>query len=385
MSNPPYVQWAEDIIGSPLPARRWITNNITGAVEAALSDSKNFTFFTERFGERLARLAKALHPDDRHHLLEKVANIGDREGWYGFFAELAAWDFFIALDVRLRVEVPAPSAQLGPASTPIDGRLSGLDDLHFHVKILGDTSKRIAESIQEDVSRVHPEVTLDFNFPLDLGHEEFAVERASLVKEILRTISSGAPQFVQRPSIALTVRIHPQRPSVTVTEHGYHPYRQAENLCHLVLSHAHELLREDRNLRVHVVHPWFNLQNSSEFGGAQGDFFRAVGRRLGFDLSASERPLSDVFSGAPPNVSIRDAAQRTSGVLFLVDYSVTGTPGRSPTIPFDASAPHGVLQGFLYANPNTLPTSDGRYSLERLVGNAGPLLKVYDDFGHDAY
>jgi len=174
---------------------------------------------------------------------------------------------------------------------------------------------------------------------------------------------------------------------VAVTEHPYHPYRQAENLRHLLLSHARELLRDHPNLRVHVVHPWYNGHNASDFGGMQDVFFRAITRRLGFELTKDVQPLSTVLGvrRAPQGVTVKEAAQRTSGVLFLVDYSVTGTPGRDPSIPYDPSTPLGVLKGFLYANPNTLPSSDGRYALDQLVEQAGPLVAEHDDFAHDNY
>jgi hypothetical protein len=177
------------------------------------------------------------------------------------------------------------------------------------------------------------------------------------------------------------VRIHAKRPTSTITEHGYNPYRQAENLRLLPISHAKELLRDDRNLRVHVVHPWFNLSNYTEFGGAQREFFRAMTRRLGFDLSRDPTPLP----GAPAGVSVQDAAKRTSGVLFLIDHTVNGTPERSPSTRYNPSTPLGSLRGFLYLNPNALPSSDARYVLERLVEQAGPLLAVYDDFANDTY
>jgi len=178
-TKPPYVQWAEGILGSPLPSRTWVRNDVTGAVESALSGSDNFVFFTARFGERLARLTKGLDVADRPALLEKVANIGDRDQWFGFYSELAAWDFFAALHLEPRVEGTPPSAQLGTSSTPIDGRLGGLDDLHFHVKILGDTTKRIVQSIKRHVASINPSVALDFSYPLDLGADALVTERAS--------------------------------------------------------------------------------------------------------------------------------------------------------------------------------------------------------------
>jgi hypothetical protein len=387
MAKPLYVEWAEGIVGSPLPSRTWGTNDVTGAVESALSGSDNFAFFTARFGERLARLARVLDAADRPALLEKIANIGDRDNWFGFYTELAAWDFFSALGLAPRVEVAPPSPQLGTTSVPIDGRLSLLDDLHFHVKILGDTTKRVAESIQRQVSAANPSIALDFSYPLDLGSDALAAERANLVSEIRQIVGAGLSkiQVVRRTALGLTVRIHPRRPGVTITEHGYNPYRQAKNLRYLLLSHAHELLRDDRNLRVHVVHPWFNLHNASDFGGAQRDFFRATARRLAFELSRDPQPLSNVLCRTPTSLTVRDAARRTSGVLFVVDYSVTGLPGRDPSIPYDPGTPVGVLQGFVYANPNALPTSDARPTLRQLAMQARPLVAMHDDFADDDY
>ena len=87
--GPGYAKWAEGVLGQALPARTWADNPIVGAVAGG---SGQFTFFVDRFAERLVRLWKAL-PKDRTTLLEKVANVGT-DGWKGYWAELAAWDFF---------------------------------------------------------------------------------------------------------------------------------------------------------------------------------------------------------------------------------------------------------------------------------------------------
>jgi len=380
-----YRDWAEAIVGSPLPGRQWQRNNVSGAIETAINGGDNFTFFEGRFRERVGRLNTELDVADRPHLLDGLANIGSTK-WFGCFAELAAWDFLSSLPFGLRVEVYPPGPQLGRNPAVLDGRLPGLHDLHFDVKILNDTTKEILESVEKQVEREHPGVSLSFNYSEDYSDDRIAEGRVPLLKAIENAIAAGE-RGVRYEPLGLLVHIHRPRPTVVVSETSHEPYRQAEARRYAMLGDAHQLLQDSKNVRVWVVHPWFNPTNAFEFAGSQEVFFRAVSRRVFVELTRDSQALTNVVSApkCPPGVAVRDVAQRISGMIFLVDYTVAPARDRGADIPFNPSTPLGVVEAFVYANPNALPTADARYELELLIENAPVLVRQYEDFGRDNY
>jgi hypothetical protein len=187
-----------------------------------------------------------------------------------------------------------------------------LRSLYFDVKAMTDTTRRVLEGVEAIVAVTHPDITLRFEYPNDLGQEDVGPLRNIILNEIYEAIGAGT-SFRQLSAPGISVRIFSLRPKVTVTSHDYNPYKQAERLRYWTISDAKQLLRDDRNLRVLVVHPWFNLANTSDLNGTQGTFFRALARRLACELTRDERPLGAVMRSALPNVTVRDAAhKRTS-------------------------------------------------------------------------
>jgi hypothetical protein len=371
--GPGYETWVHGVLGKPLPPRKWFDNPITGAVAGG---SGQFTFFVERFRERLLRLWAAL-PNDHDKLLEKVANVGT-ENWYGYFAELTAWDFFADLPLGLEIEVAPPGPQLGPTRCILDGRLRRTWNLHFDVKALADTTKMVLEGIERQLKADFPGTAFRFSYPLDLGKSAVADVRQDLIDGIRKAIQQGQPHLNHAAS-RVHVHVYNPPPSVTTTEHSYNPYEQAKELRLSIVSDAKQFIRGDRNVLVLVVHPWFNLTNTNNFGGQQHVFFRALARRAFCELTKDQRPLIDVVGRAPAGVTVQEAAEHLSGIVFLVDHSVTGRAERDP------SKILGVIEGFIYVNPNAAKDSDGHLQLEQVVANASGLLSVFDDFRHDNY
>lgn len=333
-------------------------------------------FFVDRYVERLRRLWAAL-PNDRPRLLEKIANVGSNN-WYGYFAELAAWDLFSSLPLRLAIEVNPPGPQLGTNPSTLDGRLGALYDLHFDVKALADTTTMVLDGVKEELEARYPGVTLRFSHPLDLDQTTVSDVRQDLVDSICEAIVKDV-SYVKHLASHVDVHIFRPPPSVTTTEHGYNPYRQAEHLRYSVLKDAHQFVRNAPNLVVFVMHPWFNFTNASDIVDLKGTFFRALARRAFCQLTTETQSLAAVLGRAPAGVSVKDAAKHLSGIAFVVDHSVKRRPRRDPT------QVQGVLEAFVFANPNAAKTSDGRLQLERLVAEGSQLISLYDEFRFDNY
>ena len=159
-----------------------------------------------------------------------------------------------------------------------------------------------------------------------------------------------------------------------ITEHEYHPYRQAENRHRQLLQKWHQIIDEGSNLRVFVVHPWFNGINAQTFGGSQDVFFRALARRVFCGLTKD----ASVIDGAP-GLTVGDVASRLGGILFIVDHSAVARKGEDP------STPEGLMRGFLYQNPNTTQKANAELQFEHLVSQNPHLFELNDDFEHDNY
>lgn len=371
--GPGYEAWVQTVLGEKLPARKWSDNPVTGAIAGG---SGQYTFFVARFGERLVRLWAAL-PNDHEKLLEKIANVGT-ENWYGYLAELTAWDFFADLPLGLEIEVTPPGPQLGPTTCILDGRLRRTWNLHFDVKALADTTKMVLTSVERQLEKEFPGTAFRFSYPLDLGKSAVSDVRQDLIEEIRKAIADKKG-YVNHRASSVDVRIHNPAPGFTSTEHSYNPFEQAKELRYSLLSDARQFIRGDRNVLVLVVHPWFNLTNTNNFGGQQHAFFRALARRAFCELTKDVRPLTDVVPKSHLTVTIQEAAQHLSGLMFLVDHSVVQRPNYDPSTPF------GVIEGFVYVNPNAANGSEGHMQLEQVQANATARLTVFDDFHHDNY
>ena len=369
-----YAKWVQGVLGQALPPRRWFDNSVVGAIAGG---SGQYGFFVDRFRERLTRLWRAL-PNERAKLVEKVANVGT-ENWYGYFAELVAWDFFGSLPFGLEIEVPPPGPQLGPTACVLDGRLNRVWNLHFDVKALADTTKMVLEGIERQLKVAHPDYSVRFSHPLDLGKSAVADVRQELVDKINAAIADGAG-YVNHAASRVEVRIHKPEPAFTATEHSYNPYEQAKELRFGAVSDARQFIRGDCNVVVFVVHPWFNLTNADNFGGRQHIFFRSLARRVFCELTKDGRPLTDAVARAPSGISIQEAAQHLSGLVFLVDHSVVQRKGG-----YDASKVEGVIEAFVYQNPNAASSSDGDLHFEQIVANAARRVSVVDNFRFDNY
>lgn len=363
-----YASWIESVVGEVPPARKWVDNEITGAIGHP-------TFFRKTFEQRIKRLWDR-YPTQRKEVLEKIANVGTA-GWAGPFAELVAADFFAATGLRVELE-PMPGSpvlgeRFGKGRSQLDGKLPDLFSLHYEVKILSDVSSEVLASIREDIEGEFDQVWLGFNYSHDLGETTIANARSDLKREIREAILAGKRHTTHAAS-RVQVSIQPMSSRSMITEHDYHPYRQAENRHRQVLQKWHQLIEEGANLRVFVVHPWFNGINAQTFGGSQDVFFRALARRVFCGLTKDASAMDDA-----PGLTVSDIASRLSGILFIVDHSAVAREGEDP------STPEGLMRGFLHQNPNTTGKANAELQFDQLFSQNPHLFEVNDDFEHDNY
>lgn len=311
-----YATWIRSLVGQEPPYRNWSQNDIAGAV----AGSSEFTFLRDRLGERIVRIWKAL-PSQRTVILEKLANIGTAD-WVGPFSELVAADFFAAVTPRIELEqvpaTPVLGERAGRQRSQLDGYLPSSFGLHYEVKALTEVSSAVLERIRSEVEAKFPHIQVFFSFSLVQGTTDIARFREPIVQAIRAAIASGDPGAVHEESgVRIILRSRPI--GVVTTTHHYNPYEQAERRHRQLLDKWHQILDSAPNLRVFVTHPWFNIANADDFGGAHEVFFRTLSRRVFCQLTKDASPLSMAVQNAPPGITIADVAQRISGILFIVD------------------------------------------------------------------
>lgn len=366
-----YASWIKSVLGAEPAARKWADNQITGAVR----HSTEFTLFRTTFEQRIKRLWDR-YPTQRKEVLEKLANVGTAR-WAGPFAELVAADFFAATGLRVELEPTPPSPVLGErhgrSRSQLDGKLPHLFDLHYEVKVLSDVSSEVLAGIRDDIEAEFGQIRIGFNYSHDLGETTISAVRGDLVQEIRKAILAGKVHLYHERS-RVRVSLQARSSTLMMTEHTYHPYEQAKNRHRQVIQKWHQLIDKGTNLRVFVVHPWFNGVNAQDFGGAQAVFFRALSRRVFCDLTKDTSTI-----GEAPGLTVADVASRLSGILFIVDHSVVAPEHGDP------ETPEGLMRGFLYRNPNTREGSSGEMQLDGLVNENRHLFQVDDGFEHDNY
>lgn len=373
-----FTVWMEGVASAKLPERRWVDNEITRSAMATRPGGTP-SVFLQCLQERIARVCERLPGESTKKLVDKLATLGTKD-WIGSYAELAAMDFFLSLPFGLSIEVDPPGPQLGLNPAPLDGVVPSLA-LHYDVKALTDTNRRALANLHKEIAREFPGVHLAFHHQNDLSQTAVQAEFSELRAAIKAAVHAKSI-FIDYQAIGLRVTIYYERPSYFASEHSYSPYRQAERQKTIAISDAHQLLCDDRNLRVLVIHPFYNQTNADPFGGAHDVFFRSLARRAFCELTKSTEPLQEFLNSKKtlrPDLTVADAATRLTGILFLVDNSI------GSRVPRDAAKPHSVIDAFLFENPNAIDRSKADLNFHRLGVDGLAFMRLIEDFEHDNY
>jgi hypothetical protein len=171
-----------------------------------------------------------------------------------------------------------------------------------------------------------------------------------------------------------------KKPGITITEHAYNPYTQAKNLRYVLIDKGYQFLLAESNLRIYVVHPWFNHINYTSFLGSNSTFFRSLARRGFCQLTKDSTPIANAIASGWTSRPVSEAACRLSAVLFLVDCTVEKKHEKA-----DVREARDVFSAYLYLNPNSFAENRGKLELGRFVDRADKVLTEFDDFDSDNY
>lgn len=352
------------------------TNNIIGALNRT-----EFASFRSVFHKRCERLAAHYSAADpnRKPLLTRLNEMADKGKWNGAYAEMVAFDFlnsdqdWLSTPITLSKTVSATETLaygLGNQNANFDGYYGDFD-VCFDVKVLGDKSRDILDGVITEATRKLGSTALTIipEYPLDLGHEEFEVNRNQLRKELESLIDVSNQATLIRSSVIpnLTYQIKWDTGVLTAAS-AYNPYRHAANHHTLLFKHAKKFSMIKPSLIVFVLFPWFSEKVVNPFCTSEV-FYRSFSRRFFCQYTKDDRLASSILKSFQGNETVAQVTEKLSGVLFLEDCSIT------------SSNTDGLnVKGFAYLNPSA-KKKVGPHFLEHLSG----LDFFVDDFEYDNY
>jgi hypothetical protein len=335
------------------------SNFVTGAL-SHFSTSRTFGFFAEQLERRLHRLNSAFARDpSRREVLGKIARLSLERNFDGRLAELAAYDYFshfTQVEVERTVGVERTLASYLPnrKASSFDGELVELKGVHFDVKMFSDVLGTVLKNIKRRAMPLAGVSRIEVNYPYDHPYE-IVTERFNAIVEGLRTAAdAGRPIYQHGDLPLLRFRLIPDPPPrVVSTEHVYRPDRLLQEIRYFVLNHFDQVLLDEPNILLYVVHPWFNFLQS-EFSG-QAEFYREYCRRVFVELVADTTPLKTAVPNRAEGLEIpvADIAKRFGAIMFLEDRTVEMPPDFDPRNPLDA------VRGRLFLNPNANRANSG--------------------------
>lgn len=328
------------------------SNFITGAVRHCATNGR-YRFFVEQLEQRLHRLNQLFRTDpSRNEVLGKIARLSLERNFAGTLAELAAYDFFGCL-TQIEAERTVPRERTVASLVPdrhassFDGELLDFRRLLFDVKIFGAVLGDVLINIKRRAMPLADVSRIEVDYPYDHPYDSVA-DRFNEIVAGLRAAASAGFSTYRHPDIQqLLFRLIPDPPPrITFTEHSFRPDRLLNELRYFVLNHFDQVLLDEPNLLVYVVHPWFNFVQT-DFSG-QAEFYREYCRRVFVELVNDQTPLTTAIPDRAAGVAIpvADIAKRFGAVMFLEDRTV------EPPDDFDPRRPIDGLRGRLFVNSN---------------------------------
>jgi hypothetical protein len=352
------------------------TNNVIGALNS------DYHQFNAAFDKRLERLAGLYSQSPFFpHLKNALNDLGRPSNWTGAYAELVAFDFlnsdrdYTPGPLSLSLDVPATdtlAADLGMNDVNFDGYYDEYD-VCFDVKVLGNKSGEILGNVIKAAKRqlgiegasIYP------TYPADIDFDVFQSRVRPLIQELVGLINIHSKTRYVRSILVpeLSYRIMwPQDGGVSTGVSEYDPYQHAENHHTLLFQHAKKFSKVKPSVIVFVIFPWYSESFLSHDICNQA-FFRAFARRFFCQYAKDTRLAKNELDGFVSQVAMADVTNKLSGVIFLLDKSITTDKPDEQN-----------MDAFAYFNPNA--SHKVSYSFIRYLGRIGCWV---DDFEHDNY
>ncbi|MGA2069952.1 MAG: hypothetical protein ABSG97_01270 [Sedimentisphaerales bacterium] len=363
------------------------TNNIIGAISQSYEEGQ-FGEFAMNLKKRFWRLREATksNPANRKELIKKITNLST-SNWPGYYAELAAYDFFTSFtDVQFEISVPATetlAVHTGEQrqKTSFDGCLTAIEELTFQVKTLKDITKELIDKIRTTALSGTIAEHIIADYPNDIDYNRIESNFGLLVTTLKTAISKNDFLVRLEPQLPeISFKIFYKRQNILTSEHPYSPYCYAQEWETFVLKHFDQLYDARNNLLVYVSHPWINLLHEPFLGRDQ--FLYVFCRRVFCKLVKETRPVSSLMPKEWPkaNIQVSEVVKRIGAILFLFDDNL------DPIAPGKYLSPVHPMTAYLYLNPNAQCANQSNRVFDHLINEMHPgMLSVIEGFECDNY
>ncbi|MGY3236661.1 hypothetical protein ACVMAJ_003551 [Bradyrhizobium sp. USDA 4448] len=289
-------------------------------------------------------------------LRKMVTDLLSQKNHYGQLCEFAVYDWLARHDAGYTVQVAQTGADvLNPNGTDLDGMFEGRD-AYFDIKGFGFESyvrEKFRKKLSEMVSkRILIEGSRD-NAVKDI---EGAFRK---LKDLATDLQRG--DIAKLPELDWTIRATTS--SLSFEESFSDPYATAEQNWYYPFKTARQFHRHNAFVLIFAFSPRFNGLQSVNFSDTTLIALRSLARRAFLQTKGDATPVSKFDAGADSNVTLDEASQLLSGLLFL-----NFTDGNS----------------WFFLNPRAKHPLKKDY-VPQLFDFAPPHEMMIDDFAHDNY
>lgn len=337
-----YADLVNDIYGpetTTFDTKPTTWNNIVGA----LANTTDFEVFKRNFTARLHRLKGAIDTNQNISapIINAVNGVAKLSGWEGYYAELAALDYFLS------------DAETGPGEISLDVTYAasdaiasdfGMKNINYDLcipsmgvvsdfKILSDKSGGILDGILEEFRSIKGINTLTIlpEYPEDEDYDIFQKERANLLKEMIEEIdlTLRPAHFRSKVVEGLSYRFGWEA-GVMFTESSYDPKTHAANHQRLLVTHAKKFSRKESTIIIFVVFPWASesIMLFSTMGIPQ-EFIHNLGSIFFDTATTTQIKAKTINKKIKSDITVANLSRHLSGIVLIEDNIVLSTEDSS--------------------------------------------------------
>ncbi|MBX9645530.1 MAG: hypothetical protein K2X57_00565 [Xanthobacteraceae bacterium] len=244
-------------------------------------------------------------------LRKMMTDLLSQKNFYGQLCEFAVYDWLQRNEAGFQVQIPLTGAEvLNRNGTDIDGLFEGRD-VYFDIKGFGFEAyvrEKFRAKLESMVNKGR--ITID-------GARDNAVKDIEGAFRKLKDLTTELHQagIAKIPELDWTLRTSTS--SLTVEMNTVDPYWTAEENWYYPFKTARQFHRGAAFVLVFAFSPTFNGLMSVNFEGSTDVVLRSLARRAFLQTKGDATPISKLDPAADPTLSLDQAAQLLSGILFL--------------------------------------------------------------------
>jgi hypothetical protein len=274
-------------------------------------DAERFNFANDR--DEIALVGRAVEhlQTSEADLRKMMTDLLSEENFYGQLCEFAVYDWLSKNNAQFSIQVGQSGAEvLNPRGTDLDGMFD-LRDVYFDVKGFGFEAY-VREKFRARLASM-------------VGKERILIEgsRDNSVKDMerafrqIKDLASDLEQngIAKLPDLDWTLRTSTS--AVTTEASTIDPYHIAEENWYYPFKTARQFHRKSAFVLIFAFSPRLNGLMSVNFGKSTDVVLRSLARRAFLQTKGDTTPVKKFDTKADATVTLDQASQLISGLLFL--------------------------------------------------------------------